>query len=100
MIDVAALMQVGHLPANIDIPWRQSAMTGDVTPLGADLTGGWITGSEAGAASRPLSVVHSASDTVRHDPQGTQYARPAEDPRRAFGIRGEQRVWYTLSRVL
>ncbi len=41
--------QVGHLPANIDIPWRQSAMTGDVTPLGADLTGGWITGSEAGA---------------------------------------------------
>ncbi len=40
--------QVGHLPANIDIPWRQSAMTGDVTPLGADLTGGWITGSEAG----------------------------------------------------
>ena len=24
-------------------------MTGDVTPLGGDLTGGWITGDEAGA---------------------------------------------------
>ena len=49
--------QVGHLPANINIPWRQSAMTGDVTPLGADLTGGWITGSEAGTAHprRPSS---------------------------------------------
>ena len=47
--DSLSPLQVGHLPANIDIPWRQSAMTGDVTPLGDDLTGGWITGSDAGA---------------------------------------------------
>jgi hypothetical protein len=45
-------VQVGTLPADIDIPWRQSAMTGDLTPLGGDLTGGWLTGDAAGA--RPV----------------------------------------------
>lgn len=42
---------VGNLPPSItsSIPWRGSAMTGDLTPIGTDLTGGWLTGDAASA---------------------------------------------------
>lgn len=42
---------VGNLPSSVSrsIPWRGDAMTADITPIGTDLTGGWITGKNAGA---------------------------------------------------
>lgn len=39
---------VGNLPSSVNIQWRGDAMTGDLTPIGTDLTGGWITGKDAG----------------------------------------------------
>ena len=42
---------LGALPASLaqSIPWRGEAMIGDLTPMLTDLTGGWITGKDAGA---------------------------------------------------
>ena len=40
---------VGTLPSSVNVPWRGNAMTGDRTPVGGDLTGGWITGNAGGA---------------------------------------------------
>eukprot|EP00891_Asterochloris_glomerata_P004594 jgi/Astpho2/4594/Aster-00171 len=53
--------RVGTLPADNDVSWRATALAADSGPGGADLTGGWLQGGDAGNLKLTLPTAFTTS---------------------------------------